>query len=326
MSSSLYPPAILSLSEDVIGSVTQRVSPPHGYFVRGNNQPNKDQEAAQMRHSSANILLRSVSTATPHPVSPSSDKIPRKHPVNEEETDQEAIETRRKRIRINQARYRQKLQDKPKQLENCIQQLTEQVQHLKSERNQAVGGVAFQQTVWTAAVEYFRIFSQGWHAPVGTNIVAMDLLKTLISSDVAFSGGIGLDALVHNWRILTQYFPDIHVQLKNLKEISKDSVFATTTTTITLSSTAVRKAFPHLTNGRAGSRCFRIAERLEGQRLVLDGSMRFHWDNTIHRIVGVQAQTDLVSPFTQLLGNLEDVSLVFAYALVTPECNVVEGL
>ncbi|KAK1935804.1 bZIP transcription factor 1 [Phytophthora citrophthora] len=302
--SSLYPPTILSLSEDVIGSVKQRISPPHRYLDRGNNRPTKSQ--------------RFISTTSPRSLL-LSDKN-----SQDEEVEQEVAETRRKRIRINQARYRQKLQKKPEQLERCIQQLTEQVQHLEGERDQAVGGDAFQKTVWTAAVEYFRIFTRGWTAPAGANIVAMTLLKTLISSDVAFSGGIGLDALVHSWRVFTQYFPDVHLQVKNLKELSSDLVYATTTTAITLSDTAMGNAFPHLTNGGAGGRCSWLAERLGGQRLVLHGSVRFHWDNITHRLVEIQAQTDLVSPFLALLENLEDVSLAFAYALITPEGNLVE--
>eukprot|EP00644_Phytophthora_capsici_P011757 jgi/Phyca11/123320/e_gw1.50.288.1 len=304
---SLYPPASLSLSEDVIGSVKQRFSPPHGYIVRDIIRPTQERWPTTNGKAKSTLPLN---------------KIARNQ---DEEVKQEVDEARRKRIRTNQARYRLKLQKLPEQLEKCIQQLTEQVQHLQSERDQAVDGFE-SQTIWTAVVEYFRIFSRGWNAPEGTNIIDTALLKALISPDVAFSGGIGLDALIHNWQVFTQYFPDVHVQVKNLKEISNDLVFATTITTITMSDTAMRNAFPYLTNGRAGGRCSRIANRLEGQRLVLHGSVRFHWDKTICRIVQVEAQTDLVSPFMELLGNLEDVSLAFAYALVTPEGNLVEAL
>ncbi|ETP38818.1 hypothetical protein F442_13663, partial [Phytophthora nicotianae P10297] len=64
--------------------------------------------------------------------------------VSPDEVDENevAIESRRKRIRLTQARYRQKLLDKPKRLELAIQQLKEQTQHLEYECNQIVGGLS----------------------------------------------------------------------------------------------------------------------------------------------------------------------------------------
>ncbi|KAF4135515.1 hypothetical protein GN958_ATG08664 [Phytophthora infestans] len=161
---------------------------------------------------------------------------------------------RRKRIRLTQARYRQKLHDKPKQLKIVIQQLKEQTQHLQYEHNHLLSGASSQPSVWLAAVEYFRIFRRCCNAPRGTNIVDMDTLKTLIASDVAFCGGIGLDALLQHWWVLTQYFPDVDIKLNNLQQITDDSVLATTTTTFTISSASMANAFPHLINLAVGDR------------------------------------------------------------------------
>ncbi|KAI9990625.1 hypothetical protein PInf_018179 [Phytophthora infestans] len=51
-----------------------------------------------------------------------------------------------------------------------------------------------------------------------------EFVVTLIASDVAFCGGIGLDALLQHWWVLTQYFPDVDIKLNNLQQITDDSV------------------------------------------------------------------------------------------------------
>ncbi|ETL88555.1 hypothetical protein L917_12371 [Phytophthora nicotianae] len=351
--SSVYPPAIGSLSGNIIGKVMQRVIPPHRYSTSCNpNQANKAEQTAQNRDISivcSRFTLSSNTQTTAASTSLCSDKIVprfeillpnRERPavipithhtddrrrgyVSPDEVDENeaAIESRRKRIRLTQARYRQKLLDKPKRLELAIQQLKEQTQHLEYERNQIVGGLSSQKTVWIAAVEYLRIFQRGCKAPQGTNVVDMDILKALVASNVAFSGGIGLDVLIQHWRVLTQYFPDISIQLKSLHQITDESVVATTTTTITMSDASMKSAFPDLLNGTTASR---IVTKLQGQRLELQGSVRLYWDNAISRVVSIQAQADMMTPLMQLLENVDDVSLVFAHALITPECNLELG-
>ncbi|KAG2773974.1 hypothetical protein PC129_g14486 [Phytophthora cactorum] len=271
---------------------------------------NDPQQTPQTRHLSTKLCSALSSLqATP----PST-------PLRSAKIAQRSVEGRRKRTRQTQARYRQKLQDKPKQLEVAIKQLKEQVQHLECERSQILGCISTTSSVWMAAVEYFRIFRRGCHAPQGTNIVDMDILKALIASDVAFSGGIGLDALVHHWGVFTQYFSDVGIRLKNLQQITNESVLATTTTTITMTEASITTAFPHLTSGMAGKS---VAAKLKDERLVLHGSVRFHWDNTINRVISIQAHADMVTPLVQLLGNLKDASLVFTNALVNVECNLV---
>ncbi|EGZ08604.1 hypothetical protein PHYSODRAFT_525320, partial [Phytophthora sojae] len=177
--------------------------------------------------------------------------------------------------------------------------------------------------VWIVAAEYFRIFRHGFRAPTGTSVLDLDFFNAAIASDVNFGTGTGLDALVNHWSTLTQFFPDIRLERKNLKPISGDSVLATTTTSFTISDAAFGNAFPHLSNGNKRGCCSRIAANMLRQKLVLHGSVRFHWDQSAHCVAGVHSQADLLTPLLELLRNLEDVALVFAYAYVTPECNVV---
>lgn len=106
------------------------------------------------------------------------------------------------------------------------------------------------------------------------------------------------------------------MQLEGVKKITDNSLVAATTTSITITSSSMRYVWPPLTKLQA-------AAKLLGQRVVMRGSVRFEWDSTINRVVRLIFQADMVSPMLQLLGSLEDVSLLFSGGLLTPEGNVV---
>ncbi|ETI49088.1 hypothetical protein F443_06985, partial [Phytophthora nicotianae P1569] len=85
-------------------------------------------------------------------------------------------------------------------------------------------------------------------------------------------------------------------------------------------------AFPHLFKAREGSRCAQIAARLRDQHVVLQGSVRFDWDEKSKHVIRLQHQVDMMSMLLEMLGNLEDVVLVFNGAHITPECVVRDDL
>jgi hypothetical protein len=82
--------------------------------------------------------------------------------------------------------------------------------------------------------------------------------------------------------------------------------------------------FPHLVEGKA-TRLSSIADKLLGQRLVIRGSVRFDWDSGSSRVTRLISQGDMLSPLLQLLGNLDDVSLVFSRSRIQPDANLVIG-
>ncbi|OWZ20871.1 hypothetical protein PHMEG_0004670, partial [Phytophthora megakarya] len=65
--------------------------------------------------------------------------------------------------------------------------------------------------------------------------------------------------------------------------------------------------------------------KLLGQRLVMHGSVRFSWNSSVNRVDGLLSQSDMVTPLLQLLGNIDDVSLLLGNARVTPEGSLVVG-
>ncbi|KAL4163095.1 hypothetical protein KRP22_015207 [Phytophthora ramorum] len=71
------------------------------------------------------------------------------------------------------------------------------------------------------------------------------------------------------------------------------------------------------------TRCSELVAKLQGQCLVIQGSVRFDWDKAINRVTGLYVQMDMVSPLLRILGSLEDVSLAFSFARITPDGNLV---
>ncbi|GMF13506.1 unnamed protein product [Phytophthora lilii] len=113
-------------------------------------------------------------------------------------------------------------------------------------------------------------------------------LQTVVAPTVDIGTVSGVQALTNNWRLFTEFFPDIRVQLNRPRNQS-------------------------------------IAARLADHRIVMQGPVRFNWDNTSNRMSGLYTQTDMVSPLLQLLGNLEDVLVVFSQARLTSDGIVVVG-
>ncbi|KAF1787237.1 hypothetical protein GQ600_26921 [Phytophthora cactorum] len=114
-----------------------------------------------------------------------------------------------------------------------------------------------------------------WHLhPDDIHPTDFDFLHAAMAPGVLKDATCGVDGLVKNWSLFTQWFPDIHIQLKELKTITKHSLVAFSTTSFTISAAAMQGAFPHLFQAEEGSRCAQIAARLRDQHLVLQSSVR----------------------------------------------------
>ncbi|KAF4144303.1 hypothetical protein GN958_ATG06624 [Phytophthora infestans] len=122
-----------------------------------------------------------------------------------------------------------------------------------------------------------------------------------------------------------RWFPDVSIQVKQLKQTAEHSIVALTPISFTITASAIRGAFPHLFEAREGSRCAQVAARLRDKHLVLTGSVRFDWDMKSKQVTLLHHQVDMVSVLVRLLDDLEDVVLVFDGANITPECVVHDG-
>ncbi|OWZ15742.1 hypothetical protein PHMEG_00010559 [Phytophthora megakarya] len=225
----------------------------------------------------------------------------------------------RERRRRNQERYRKRQRTTTTNLESDNNQLRDEIEKLERQRNTLSYGVATKETIWSVAAEYFRVFRRGLQMPNGE----LDFLRATMTADLDAGTVIGLEALARNWRVFTEFFQGVQMQLGRLDQIAERSVVATTTLSATVSRLTLHNMFPHLVSGKKSLSS--IANRLLGHRLVIRVAVRFDWDEANNRVVSVISQGDMVTPVLQVLGCLNDVSLVFSKSRIKPDGNLVIG-
>ncbi|OWZ17754.1 hypothetical protein PHMEG_0008254 [Phytophthora megakarya] len=176
-------------------------------------------------------------------------------------------------------------------------------------------GITTKTTMWSTAVEYFRVFQRGLNSSDEMQLVDLNILKTAMAPDLDAGTVRGFKNLVKSWKVFSNAFQEVRVQLGRLDQTSETSLMATTTTSITITENSLTTMFPYLSA--------RVAAKILGHRLVLRGSMLFEWDSINNHVARLSFQADMMSPILELLGNLEDVSLVFTDARIRPDCNLV---
>ncbi|ETM40372.1 hypothetical protein L914_13666 [Phytophthora nicotianae] len=319
---SLYPPNNCSFSDEVIRNVIQRTNPTNmSYIVQDESDPASTFTQSSKYISRASTKMTFRSTAD---ILPSSRK---RRKVTPEELLRRKIR-RREVCRVNQQRYMNKQRQLLADLEDDICKLQEDIKGLELQHHSVTVGIPTQQTVWSVAAEYFRLFRHGFRSPPeALDAFALKFLMVSMAPDVTNGFECGPQALLRNWKLFSLCFEDVYVQVGRLETGALfDSLIASTTTSITISSNTLRQAFPHLNSDghggvRGGAWC-PLAVKLLGRHLVVQGSVSFDWDTQTDRVVKVVTLLDLVTPMLRLFGSLEDVSRVFERALITPEGRV----
>ncbi|KAG6946190.1 hypothetical protein JG687_00016846 [Phytophthora cactorum] len=148
-----------------------------------------------------------------------------------------------------------------------------------------------------------------------------EFLSATMAPDLDIGARSGIEALTKSWRIFAHAFPGGHIQLESLRQLTSFCLVATTRTSVTLTKQTLQYLFHRLADGSEANskRRENIFARLLDQRIVMCGSVRFDWDDTSKRVIGLYTHVDMLSPMLTLLGNLEDVSFVFSGALITPD-------
>ncbi|KAF4137214.1 hypothetical protein GN958_ATG13590 [Phytophthora infestans] len=211
---------------------------------------------------------------------------------------------------------------------------------LETRRHTITSRTAFCNSVWSVAIEYFRLFQHGFTTPLlepnsdrQTSVTVeerphqlhaqIDFLRETVAHDVTDRVDHGVEALLENWKRLSLYHDDVNVELKRLEYVAVDSLQATTTVGLTITESTLQNLFPHLLDSRASDNEEKqessLAAKLLNQRIIAHGSARFDWDPSSCRVIRLESKLDLLSPVLELLGSLEDVARVFDAALVTPE-------
>ncbi|ETO80956.1 hypothetical protein F442_04651 [Phytophthora nicotianae P10297] len=243
---------------------------------------------------------------------------------------------RREQCRNNQARYRARQRESVHELQDCVEQLREEVQNLSVTRHTLCYGVQTKNNIWHVVVEYFRLFRYGYLAPMSepnpSNLRDQEwFLRSAMSPDIVIGEQSGVDALIEQWRRYSTYFGNLNFQLKGMEEQPFGALVATASFSFTITETSLRHVFPHLlaTSGAEhtgfGTEHTMLWTRLLGRRLDCRCSLRFQWDDSAGRVTQLDWKMDLLTTLLRVLGNLEDVNYLLEKALITPT-NLIKDL
>ncbi|KAG7375592.1 von Willebrand factor A domain-containing protein 8 [Phytophthora pseudosyringae] len=222
----------------------------------------------------------------------------------------------RKRRRDNQRRYRQKQKDVTASLEETNQLLREEIEQLELRRCD----ILTHDNVWTATIDYFRVFRQGLRMGQPQLSNQFKFLQAAMAPDVLYNTGRGPKGILSSWGIW-QWFDDVEVELEGLRVRAGGSLVASTATSATITERTLRNAFPHLWRSEVENRATtpQLASRLLSQHIVVRGSTTFEWDSARGCVVRMACQSDFLTPMLRLLGSLELVAHAFEKSRITPD-------
>ncbi|ETP18491.1 hypothetical protein F441_07293 [Phytophthora nicotianae CJ01A1] len=324
-----HPPNHHAVSENVIGTVVQRRQPVHHSFFVGvglgihaelkqqncNDEPNRKQ-------SRQISLSGGICSTIRRPLT-----MQEIDAITDQDTQRELriiLKQRRDRRKIIQQRHHKKKQKMVGHLVASIPKLRNEIEQLQLQRLSLMEKLR-NDNVWSVAIEYSSLFQCGKPELRASQMRACNFLTASMSPDLDTGITSGIEALMKRWKTFTRLFPSGHIQLENLRQLTSDSLVATTSTSVTLTEHVLQHLFQHGSDdGKAHSiRRGRVFSRLQGQHIVMRGSVRFGWDEGAKRVVRLYFQTDILTPMLGLLGNLEDVSFIFSGALITPDGHFV---
>ncbi|ETK88948.1 hypothetical protein L915_06889, partial [Phytophthora nicotianae] len=215
MQTALQPPGIHSLSDSVIGFVSQRSWFPHHELVGGqidayNDQPRPDQNlplrscadtavvVIPSSEAALNCSKRSLAGSSTHrPTTRTSNakhyKLSGRRGRKEKESDSSTAERRREYHRTKQQRYRERQRGYEEELVGATGQLNEETVKLRRRRDQLTCQAPRHLTVWIVATEYLRIVDHGIFTTISS--ADLDFLHASTAPDVLIDTGSGVDAL-----------------------------------------------------------------------------------------------------------------------------------
>ncbi|ETI48729.1 hypothetical protein L917_06992 [Phytophthora nicotianae] len=228
------------------------------------------------------------------------------------------MKAHRDRRNLIQQRHIRKKKKKMQDLVDSIPKLRNEIEQLQLQRFTLRERLP-KESAWFVAVEYFRVLQYGLSGLEAAQERFLKFLSASMAPDIDTGNASGLQDLVRSWKIFTQAFPDCHIQLQGLKQLTRGALVATTSTRVTLTHHTLQYLFRSLAddNKTLSKRRKEIVAKVVDQHIVMRGSVRFDWDETTKRVVGLHSHTDMLTPMLNLLGSLEDVSLVFSHAAIT---------
>ncbi|KAL3657511.1 hypothetical protein V7S43_017649 [Phytophthora oleae] len=240
---------------------------------------------------------------------------------------------RREQCRANQARYRARQRNAQDELEKTVEQFHAEVNTLKRRcRDLSSRERSSSQSPWIIVAEVLQLLESSFRSPWQTSVgqemdrktrQTLATLERSFAHDAAMGELQGVDALMEQLRLYSQSFGDARLKLHRIESVAPGVMTSRATLSVTVTEATLREVFPHLDSSKASKSLW---QRLFDQRLVLEGSMTFLFDENSERVVRLDAKIDLVTPLLKVLENLQDVEVILQHTRISPECCILGHL
>ncbi|GMF64766.1 unnamed protein product [Phytophthora lilii] len=134
--------------------------------------------------------------------------------------------------------------------------------------------------------------------------------------DVMTRIGHGVEAILEIWRSISRRQDGFEITLIRMEHGEQNSLIASTKCSFTLTQSLLFHEFPH--NFNENGELSGVAGKLLDRDIVLFSSVHFVWDDVTARMTSMMDfpfQNELLVPFLDLLGNLDDVSKVLGASM-----------
>ncbi|KAF1779819.1 hypothetical protein GQ600_15701 [Phytophthora cactorum] len=148
----------------------------------------------------------------------------------------------REQRRVTQQRYRKKMDQRTKSLENDTLRLQEEIHRLELQYNCLISQTPTEETPWSVVAEYYRLFRYGSQVPESTKQalylkeaqIQTNFLHRTMAQTISVNSGFGIDALLQEWRFVPRMAGDLTVQLLRLEYDDRAAMLATVKVFVTI--------------------------------------------------------------------------------------------
>ncbi|KUF88118.1 hypothetical protein AM587_10000334 [Phytophthora nicotianae] len=308
----LYPPNSHLLTDSVINAVVVKSKRPSYVYDKDNN-------ASTSEHLPDCTFKPTTSARSG--LGPTKYQV-RKNARNKLSiTEKEALELHLQRRRVIQQRYRKNIEHKQRALVADVAKLQMEVQRIELILHPPPR-VAPDTTSWKAVVEFVHLFRSVVAAPgeeelkdttalKGVNQTQKQFLFTIMAPDIAFNNGYGIDRVLSHWHFCSLHFLKMEVRLVCLEHGSGNEMIAHLSNCTIITESMLRNSL--FCDGKEGDNEWpSFAWKLLGQRLTVQTTVRFEWDDKNRRFESVFFEADMLTPLLKLLGDMEDASTVLS--------------
>ncbi|ETN14545.1 hypothetical protein PPTG_07572 [Phytophthora nicotianae INRA-310] len=214
---------------------------------------------------------------------------------------------RRTQRRAAQQRYRKMINDRTDTLAVDTQRLKEEITQLELRKKLLHSRIPSEATPWNV-VSLINTMAPSWLKEAQSQA---DFLLQVMSPDVSVNSGIGITALLQEWRLLPQTGENLTVHLLHLDYDETAAMLAKVRVCVTITNETLHTNFPQLVDS---SKTFNQpsprTEKIIGKQIVIPCTVRFDWDCSTAHVVAIRFRPDLITPFMDVLGSLKDVASV----------------